>query len=120
LASPNLHNSYIYHTHNTPTIDTENKALRGGAPKFHYSTGEKVVMKKILILLALVAIVAGAAFAETDPAFSGSFSVYYGYSFDNEVFVESQSDKMALDLNAHHRRVQHRVRVCRPGRCHVL
>jgi hypothetical protein len=57
-------------------------------------------MKKILILLALVAIVAGAAFAETDPAFSGSFSVYYGYSFDNEVFVESQSDKMALDLNA--------------------
>jgi hypothetical protein len=32
--------------------------------------------------------------------FSGSFSVYYGYSFDDENFVESQSDKMALDLNA--------------------
>lgn len=56
-------------------------------------------MKKLLIL-ALVVTIAGAAFADTDPVFSGSFSVYYGYSFTDSDFVESQSDKIALDLNA--------------------
>ncbi|MDF1568051.1 MAG: hypothetical protein P1P77_08530 [Spirochaetaceae bacterium] len=56
-------------------------------------------MKKILIL-ALVAIVAGAAFAETDPVFSGSFSTYWAYSFAGETLSDDNSLGMSVALNA--------------------
>jgi len=56
-------------------------------------------MKKILIL-ALVVIVAGAAFAETDPVFSGDFSLLWGYSFSDSKATEDNDLGMKIDLNA--------------------
>lgn len=56
-------------------------------------------MKKVLILV-LVTAIAGAAFAETDPAFSGSFSTEMGFSIPDKVVKDGMSDSMSLDLNA--------------------
>lgn len=61
-------------------------------------------MKKILILALMVAI-AGAAFADVDPAFSGSFSTYIGVSLPEmsgtpKALKTDISDAMSLDLNA--------------------
>ncbi|OQX28599.1 MAG: hypothetical protein B0D92_08090 [Spirochaeta sp. LUC14_002_19_P3] len=56
-------------------------------------------MKKILILV-LAIVIAGAAFAETDPAFSGSFSTEMGYSFQDKKINDGMTDSMKLNLNA--------------------
>ncbi len=60
-------------------------------------------MKRIMIL-ALVVVIAGAAFADVDPAFSGSFSTYIGVSIpemDSSGALKTDvSDAMSLELNA--------------------
>lgn len=62
-------------------------------------------MKKFLILV-LVTAIAGAAFADVDPAFSGSFSAYVGVSIPElsgskaGAVKTDVSDGMSLDLNA--------------------
>ena len=65
-------------------------------------------MKK-LFLLALVAFVAGAAFAETAPTFSGTFSTYWAYQLQNadpgsggwdKVHKDDYSIGMEIDLGA--------------------
>lgn len=62
-------------------------------------------MKKFLILV-LVTAIAGAAFADVDPAFSGSFSAYVGVSLPElsgsaaDAMKTDVSDGMSLDLNA--------------------
>ncbi len=56
-------------------------------------------MKRFLIL-ALVVTIAGAAFAEVDPAFSGTFSTYFGFSVVDREVKEDVSDAMKLELNA--------------------
>jgi hypothetical protein len=55
-------------------------------------------MKK-LILLALVALVAGAAFAETAPAFSGSFEFSTTMDFENESYKIGATNKAVVNLN---------------------
>ncbi len=57
-------------------------------------------MKKILVL-TLVVLVAGAAFAATDPVFSGKFSLVWGHSFsDGKGFVEDLGNSAEIDLKA--------------------
>ena len=56
-------------------------------------------MKRFLIL-ALVVTIAGLAFAEVDPAFSGTFSTYFGYSVVDKDVKKDVSDAMKLELNA--------------------
>ncbi len=56
-------------------------------------------MKKIL-MLALVVLVAGAAFAATDPVFSGKFSLVWGYSVAGEKLFDDLGNKVELDLKA--------------------
>ncbi len=56
-------------------------------------------MKRFLIL-ALVVTIAGLAFAEVDPAFSGTFSTYFGLSVVDMDVKKDVSDAMKLDLNA--------------------
>lgn len=60
-------------------------------------------MKRIMIL-ALVVVIAGAAFADVDPAFSGSFSTYIGVSLpetdSSGALKTSVSDAISLNLNA--------------------
>ena len=55
-------------------------------------------MKK-LILLALVALVAGAAFATTAPAFTGEFEYTTQFDFDDEVFNAAASPDATINLN---------------------
>ena len=55
-------------------------------------------MKK-LILLALVALVAGALFAETAPAFSGSFDYYTNYDFTVKNFTTGSTQDAKIALN---------------------
>ncbi len=55
-------------------------------------------MKK-LILLALVALVAGAAFAETAPAFGGDFEYTTQFDFDDEAYAASSSPDASINLN---------------------
>ncbi len=55
-------------------------------------------MKK-LILLALVALVAGAAFAETAPAFSGDFEYTTQFDFDDEAYIAAASPDASINLN---------------------
>jgi len=52
-------------------------------------------MKK-LILLALVALVAGAAFASTDPAFSGSFEYSSQFDFENKEYAQDDGGGEAV------------------------
>ncbi len=52
-------------------------------------------MKK-LILLALVALVAGAAFASTDPAFSGTFEYSTQFDFTNKEFAQDDGGGEAV------------------------
>jgi hypothetical protein len=49
-------------------------------------------MKKLLVLATLLALVSGAVFAETAPAFSGTFEYYVGYDFENEQQAYGMSD----------------------------
>ena|GEM_PF-4242769 len=59
-------------------------------------------MKK-LFLLALVALVAGAAFAETAPTFSGTFSTYWAYEVSKDskkAIRDNESLGMKIDLGA--------------------
>jgi hypothetical protein len=55
-------------------------------------------MKK-LILLALVALVAGAAFAETAPAFSGSFDLSTTIDFETDTYKIAGEDDATINLN---------------------
>jgi hypothetical protein len=55
-------------------------------------------MKK-LILLALVALVAGAAFGMTDPAFSGSFEFSTTMDFENELYKVGATNEATVNLN---------------------
>jgi len=62
---------------------------------------------KKLFLLALVALVAGAAFAETAPTFSGTFSTYWAYQFFDGEYMkpgdavrDNNSLGMKIDLGA--------------------
>ncbi len=57
-------------------------------------------MKKIL-MLALVVLVAGAAFAATDPVFSGKFSTTWSYSFsDGSKWSDGVGNSAKVDLKA--------------------
>lgn len=55
-------------------------------------------MKK-LILLALVALVAGAAFAESAPAFSGSFELFTTMDFEDETYKVNATNDALVELN---------------------
>ncbi len=55
-------------------------------------------MKK-LMLLALVALVAGAAFAETAPAFSGTFEFYTTMDFEAKDFRAGSTEDASINLN---------------------
>lgn len=55
-------------------------------------------MKK-LILLPILALIAGFVFADTDPAFSGSFRAYMGYSLEEKKVQVQQRNKIDLKLN---------------------
>ena len=55
-------------------------------------------MKKLLVV-ALVALMAGTAFAATDPAFSGTFEFYNTWNFDEKEIVAGGTQNAEINLN---------------------